>query len=75
MTELESRLEKFASRNKIRGKGPLSLVLVVSRKANEQSPPFSGDNFLTPQGGQVAGMGRDTVQAILADHGISRVLA
>ncbi len=75
MSELESRLEKFASQHKIRGKGPLSLVLVVSRKASKQTPPFSADNFLTKQGGQVAGLGRGAVQAILADHGIDRVLA
>jgi hypothetical protein len=75
MTKLESRLEAFASQQKIRGKGPLSLVLVLSRKAREQTPPFSADNFLTPQGGQVAGLGRGAVQSILADQGIDRVLA
>ncbi len=75
MSELESRLEQFASKHKIRGKGPLSLVLVLSRKASEQTPPFSAENFLTKQGGQVAGLGRGAVQAILADHNIDRVLA
>ncbi|MFZ3114635.1 MAG: DUF4928 family protein [Syntrophales bacterium] len=75
MTKLESRLEAFASQHNIRGKGPLSLVLVLSRNAREQKPPFSADDFLTPQGGQVAGLGRGAVQAILADHGIDRVLA
>jgi len=75
MSKLESRLEAFASQHKIRGKGPLSLVLVLSRKASERKPPFSADVFLTPQGGQVAGLGRGAVQAILADHGIDRVLA
>ena len=75
VNKLQSRLEKFASQNKIRGKGPLSLVLVVTRKASEQTPPFAADNYLTPQGGQVAGLGRGAVQSILADHGIDRVLA
>jgi len=75
MNNLELRLEVFASEHKIRGKGPLSLVLVMSRKAREQKPPFSADDFLTPQGGQVAGLGRGAVQNILADHGIDRVLA
>ena len=75
MNKLESRLEAFSSQHKIRGKGPLSLVLVMSRKASEQKPPFSADDFLTPQGGQVAGLGRGAVQTILADHGIDRVLA
>ena len=75
MNKLESRLEVFASQHKVRGKGPLSLVLVLSRKAREQKPPFSADDFLTPQGGHVAGLGRGAVQSILAENGIDRVLA
>lgn len=75
MKDLEARLAKFASQHMINGKGPLSLVLVVTRKANAQKPPFSADNFLAPQRGQVAGLGRGAVQTILADHGITRVLA
>lgn len=75
MNILKSRLEAFAFQHEIRGKGPLSLVLVLSRKASEQTSPFSADNFLTPQGGQVAGLGRGAVQAILSGHGIDRVLA
>ncbi|MDI6725901.1 MAG: DUF4928 family protein [Smithellaceae bacterium] len=75
MNKLELRLEKFASQHNIRGKGPLCLVLVVTRQASEQTTPFAADNYLTPQGGQVAGLGRGAVQSILADHGISRVLA
>jgi len=75
MNELESRLEAFASLQKIYGKGPLSLVIVLSRKAREQKPPFSAHDFLTRQGGQVAGLGRGAVQNILAEHNINRVLA
>jgi hypothetical protein len=75
MDKLESRLDKFTLQNKIRGKGPLSVVLVVTRKASEQTPPFAAAQYLTPQGGQVAGLGRGAVQSILAEHGIDRVLA
>jgi hypothetical protein len=75
MDDLELQLAEFSSRHKINGKGPLSVVLVVTRKLSEQIPPFSADNFLAPQGGQVAGLGRGAVQTILADHGIDRVLA
>ncbi len=75
MGKLESLLAKFASENKIQGKGPLSVVLVVTRKASEKTPPFSPDHFLTSQRGQVAGLGRAAVQAILSDYGIQRVLA
>jgi len=47
----------------------------MTRKARESAPPYSPEHFLTTQGGQVAGLGKGAVQAILADHGVSRVLA
>ena len=75
MRKLDLRLAEFASLYKITGKGPLSVVLVVTRKVRELTPPFSADRFLSPQGGQVAGLSRGAVQAILTDHGISRILA
>jgi hypothetical protein len=75
MNELNLRLEKFASKNKIIGKGPLCVVLVITRKAKEGAPPFRADDFITVQGGQVAGLGRSAVQTILSEYGITRVLA
>ncbi|MRR18453.1 MAG: DUF4928 domain-containing protein, partial [Deltaproteobacteria bacterium] len=75
MSKLESRLASFTAEEKIEGKGPLCVVLVITRKASEQTPPFSADNFLAPKGGQVGGLGKVAVQAILADYGIDRVLA
>lgn len=74
-TKLAERLAKFAAEHKINSKGPLCVVLVVTRTASKQSPPYTPDYFLTPQGGQVAGLGRAAVQPILGDHGITRVLA
>ncbi|MBU2498397.1 MAG: DUF4928 family protein [Proteobacteria bacterium] len=73
--ELGKRLTKFAADYKINSKGPLCLVLVVTRSASKQIAPYIPDQFLTPQGGQVAGLGRAAVQAILLEHGINRVLA
>lgn len=75
MKRLHAKLDKFASQHEIRGKGALSLVLVLTRKASKNAPPYSPEIFLTTKGGQVAGLGRGAVQAILADHGVSRVLA
>ena len=75
MTQFESSLTEFSAQHRINGKGALSLALFVTRKTSEQTPPFSADNFLAPKGGQVAGLGRSAVQAILAEHGINRVLA
>lgn len=75
MKRLHAKLDKFASQHEIRRKGALSLVLVITRKASISAPPYSPENFLTPAGGQVAGLGRGAVKAILADHGVSRILA
>lgn len=73
--KVKERLADFASKHKINTKGPLCVVLVVTRAAGKQRPPYTPEHFLTPQGGQVSGLGRAAVQAILADHGITRVLA
>ncbi|EKD63957.1 MAG: hypothetical protein ACD_51C00132G0001 [uncultured bacterium] len=75
MTQFESSLKAFSARYRINSKGPFALVLFVTRNASKQRPPLSADLFLTPQGGQVAGLGKGAVQAILADHGIDRILA
>lgn len=75
MTQFESSLKAFSARYRINGKGPFALVLFMTRNASKQNPPLLADHFLTPQGGQVAGLGRSAVQAILADHGITRILA
>lgn len=73
--QIYMRLAAFAEQYEIKGKGPLSVVLVITRNAKSKKPPFSADDFLTEQGGQVAGLGRSAVQAILEDYGISRILA
>jgi hypothetical protein len=74
-TKLNALLKKFKVKENINSKGPLCVVLVVTRIARKQEPPYAHENFLTPKGGQVSGLGRAAVQAILQEHGISRVLA
>lgn len=73
-TKLEEQLQHFESEHKVNSKGSLCVILVVTRTASKQSPPYTPDKFLTPQGGQVAGLGGAAVQAILAEYGITRVL-
>lgn len=75
MTPLGNRLAAFAQQHGVKGKGPLSVMLVVTRHAKERRLPLSGDDLLTERGGQVLGLGRGAVQAILKEHGITRVLA
>ena len=72
---LQVRLQEFSSEQNIRGKGPLSVMLVITRSASRFKPPFAPAQFITPKGGQVAGLGKSAVQRILLDHGIIRVLA
>ena len=73
--KLSKHLKKFELKHGINTKGPLCVVLVITRTASKRNPPYNPDDFLTPKGGQVAGLGRSAVQGILADHGITRVLA
>lgn len=75
MKSLEERLAAFAKEHGVNTKGPLSVMLVLTRSAASKKPPYKAKDFLSAQGGQVAGLGRSTVQSILADHGISRILA
>ena len=73
-TKLNARLERFAIEQNINSKGSLCVVLLVTRTANKQEPPYAPENFLTSHGGQMLGLGRGGVQPILEDHGIVQVL-
>ena len=75
MSKLSEKITAFESANAIRGKGPLCVMLVLTRRAKEGAPPFSAEDFLTSQGGQVAGLSGSAVQTILNEHGITRILA
>jgi hypothetical protein len=72
---MESLLAEYVKKFKIRGKGPLSVVLVLTRRAKDMIPPFKYTQFLTKRGGQVAGLGGAAVQRILKEYGIERKLA
>ncbi len=72
---LTRELEAFRAGAGVRGKGPLSVVLHVTRLANEEGLPLDVRTLRTAQQGQVRGLGRSRVQAILAAHGIERTLA
>lgn len=72
---IHDALLKFASDNGIQGKGPLSVVLILTRRASAMSIPLRKEDFLTPRGGQVSGLGGPAVQSILAKYGITRILS
>jgi hypothetical protein len=72
---LETRLHSFIRELNVRGKGPLAVVLTLTRKIRGMDFPLSEQDFLTPGGGQVAGLSCESVQMILREHGIENVLA
>ena len=72
---LETVLGDFAQENSMLGKGSLCVALVVTRHAKSLGLPLNPDALLTEARGQVMGLGKSSVQSILRDHGIDRVLA
>lgn len=75
-TKLDRALKKFSSEHGFDGKkGPLCVALVVTQHARDMGLPLDPEALLTEGGGQVFGLGKAAVQAILRRHGIDRVLA
>src|ERR1051325_1618659 len=72
---LREKLASFTADKAFRGKGPLSVALVVTQHARKMGLPLDPEELVTEGGGQVLGLGRGAVQAILKRHGVSRVLA
>src|ERR1035437_2290465 len=68
-------LGAFAAGKAFRGKGPLSVALVVTQHARKIGLPLDAEKLVTEGGGQVLGLGKGAVQAILKRHGVTRVLA
>lgn len=75
MTSIIEAIGSFANENSFRGRGPLSVALVVTQHAKNMGLPLDSSNLVTDGGGQVLGLGRGAVQAVLERHGITRVLA
>jgi len=73
--EFNEMLKQFALKNRIEGKGPLSVALVVTRHGKKFGMPLDPEALLTEGGGQVLGLGKSAVQSILKEYGINRVLA
>jgi hypothetical protein len=56
-------------------KGPLCVGLTVTRYAVKNGVPIDSSSLLTQKGGQVSTLGKSQVQSILADYGITQILA
>jgi len=75
MADLKDVLKAFNKERKFGRKGPLCVALVITQHARKMGLPLDPDNLLTDAGGQVLGLGKASVQAVLKRHGITRVLA
>lgn len=75
ISDLQSELETFKKAHRFGGKGSLSVALVVTDFARKNGLPLDPATLLTEGGGQVLGLGKGPVQALLNRHGITKVLA
>lgn len=73
--ELSNRLTAFADEHEMAGRGPLCVALVVTRHGKRLGLPMNPDDLMTAAKGQVAGLGKASVQTILKEHSVDRVLA
>lgn len=74
MVDLVKALREFNKNKKFSRKGALCVALVVTQHAR-RGLPLDPNSLLTEAGGQVLGLGKGAVQAVLGRHKISRVLA
>jgi hypothetical protein len=76
MNDLIHQLEALTSKHpKFLNKGGLCVGLVVTRTALQMGLPLDAAALRTNELGQVKGLGKAAVQSILAEHGITKVLA
>lgn len=73
---LVSALAQYQATNKLSGKGQIATMIFASRLVLNKGLPFDIENGITTEGeGQVKGLSKSAVQAILKEHGITRILA
>lgn len=75
MDNADKRLREFQVEHNAFTKGPLSLLVQLTRMISDRSFPLNSNDFLTENKGQVAGLGGGNLKKILKEHGITRILA
>jgi hypothetical protein len=71
----ENRLKQFQVEHNAVTKGPLALLVQLTRMVQDKKFPLKADDFLTENKGQVAGLGGGNLKKILKEHGITQTLA
>lgn len=75
-TAITEGLLVYKTTHALNGKGQIATMIYASRLARRDGLPFNIEGSITTEGqGQVRGLGKSTVQAILKDYGIKDVLA
>lgn len=75
MENTANRLKTFQVEHKVYSKGPLALMVQLTRMICTKSFPLNSNDFLTKNKGQVMGLGGGKLKKILMEHGITRILA
>jgi hypothetical protein len=63
------RLKAFQEEHNAVTKGPLALLVQLTRIIKSKLFPLNSDDFLTENKGQVAGLGGGNLKKILKEHG------
>ncbi|MDR0402397.1 MAG: DUF4928 family protein [Treponema sp.] len=71
----ENRLKQFQTKHNAVTKGPLALLVQLTRMIRGRQFPLKPDDFLTENKGQVAGLGGGSLGKILKEYGITQTLA
>lgn len=72
---LSSLLQAFKDQHRLTTKGKLAAILITTRNAKKNGLPLDFSEMLTENKGQIKGLSKAGVQAILKEYGIVRVLA
>jgi len=72
---IHSKIKVFQKEHNAVTKGPLSLLIQLTRAIKTKTFPLTADDFLTENKGQVAGLSGGNLKKILKDHGITQALA
>lgn len=75
MTSALDRLRSFQREKNIFTKGPLSLVIQLTRMFKGKDFPLDSNDYQTGGKGQVIGLGGANLRKILAEHGITQQLS
>ena len=68
-------LKNFQIEHNAVTKGPLALLVQLTRSVRSKSFPLNPEDFLTENKGQVAGLGGSNLKKILKEHDITQILA